>query len=679
MIPKKIKITNFQNFQGTYEIDFSNITSAVVIGPNGAGKSSIIIDPIRFALFGDLRSTKEDLINDNENSCSVEFTFEKNQHTYQITRSLRRSDGKVSLSYEEEGIDKSERKPSATQERIDEILGFTDDLLISTCISIQDGVHALVNKAPGEKEKIFSKLLNFDVWFRKRQYVSDWLNNNEGLEKKIEQLKEDKAKKDAVIRKSKETTVDWGKKLAAFNMQEQALREKIKSYEALSKEQLILREEIHQLTNRLQNIKGQLQASRPNMPSLVIEEEIKHLQQKKDEASTLYTEYQTYSKEFNDYFNEVENKRFELQQLTHVRASFELLDKVPCINTHYHDQCHILADAHSLKKKVLEFAPDLKTYEKVVADIEREYDSLKVQKTDLSSTLFTIQSDISTYDKLTQISAASLIASQAQEGVIKELQLEYKETEDLLQKKEASLLHGDLFNCEGDQKQLLDLTSRITSLQTDLKHLKNALIVDLNDSQRIDEELSTLNESFHEYSNYKTLYQVYKDIPAVLLNDIIPQIETYANLILKDIFPGHQFIIRTHRETKKDTLVKTIDILCAYKNGLRRFESLSGSERFRYSLAFRLALGWVNSELYNIPLNFFIIDEGFGSLDDVGTTVVKELLRSVADKFKLFLVITHVEELKDTFDTQIIVNIEGITPRIDVIKVKAHYDVNIYD
>ena len=72
--------------------------------------------------------------------------------------------------------------------------------------------------------------------------------------------------------------------------------------------------------------------------------------------------------------------------------------------------------------------------------------------------------------------------------------------------------------------------------------------------------------------------------------------------------------------------------------------------------------------MYNTQIGFFIIDEGFGSLDAENVDAVKDVLREVAKQFDLFLVITHIEDLKDTFDEEIHVSSLKNGSHIDILK-----------
>jgi len=65
------------------------------------------------------------------------------------------------------------------------------------------------------------------------------------------------------------------------------------------------------------------------------------------------------------------------------------------------------------------------------------------------------------------------------------------------------------------------------------------------------------------------------------------------------------------------------------------------------SIALRVAMSNVSS----LPKpNFFIIDEGFGTLDNAAIEACNRLLFSLKRYFKSVIVITHVDGIKDSAD-----------------------------
>jgi len=111
--------------------------------------------------------------------------------------------------------------------------------------------------------------------------------------------------------------------------------------------------------------------------------------------------------------------------------------------------------------------------------------------------------------------------------------------------------------------------------------------------------------------------------------------------------------IETQRETKKGDTVETLDINIADELGTRNYEMFSGGEAFRINFAIRIALSRLLARRAGAPLPTLIIDEGFGTQDEIGIEKIKEAISSIQDDFEKILVITHIEELRDAFPSRI--------------------------
>jgi exonuclease SbcC len=118
-----------------------------------------------------------------------------------------------------------------------------------------------------------------------------------------------------------------------------------------------------------------------------------------------------------------------------------------------------------------------------------------------------------------------------------------------------------------------------------------------------------------------------------------------------------QLQLATRRETKAGKVAETLDIRISDEVGQRDYEMFSGGEAFRIDFALRIALSQLLAERSGASLATLIIDEGFGSQDQEGLDRLVDALVSIKDRFRLVLVITHIEDLKQRFDR-----------RIDVIK-----------
>jgi exonuclease SbcC len=175
-------------------------------------------------------------------------------------------------------------------------------------------------------------------------------------------------------------------------------------------------------------------------------------------------------------------------------------------------------------------------------------------------------------------------------------------------------------------------------------------------------ELETQRQEIsNSIKQYKQLEEAFgKDgVPALLIEQALPNIEAKANQIL-DRLSGGTMSIRflTQREFKdsgREDLKETLDIQIRDQAGFRDYELYSGGESFRINFAIRLALSHVLAQRAGARLQSLVIDEGFGSQDAVGRQRLIEAINLIQDDFEKILVITHIEQIKEAFSTQLLV------------------------
>jgi exonuclease SbcC len=159
-------------------------------------------------------------------------------------------------------------------------------------------------------------------------------------------------------------------------------------------------------------------------------------------------------------------------------------------------------------------------------------------------------------------------------------------------------------------------------------------------------------------------------VPALLIEQALPEIETRANTIL-DRMTGGAMSVRfdtqaEYKDKRREEKKETLDIKISDSNGTRDYELFSGGEAFRVNFAIRIALSEVLAQRAGARLQMLVIDEGFGSQDALGRQRLIEAINLVKEDFAKILVITHIDELKDVFPTRIEVEktSEGSTLRV---------------
>jgi exonuclease SbcC len=162
-----------------------------------------------------------------------------------------------------------------------------------------------------------------------------------------------------------------------------------------------------------------------------------------------------------------------------------------------------------------------------------------------------------------------------------------------------------------------------------------------------------------QIARHKTLERAFgKDgVPALLIEQALPQIEQKANDLLDRLSDGHmsiRFVTQAeYKDKKRDDLKETLDIQISDSAGLRNYEMYSGGEAFRVNFAIRLALSEILSQRKGARLQTLVIDEGFGSQDTQGRQRLIEAINLVKHDFAKILIITHLDELKDAFPNRI--------------------------
>jgi ATPase involved in DNA repair len=193
-----------------------------------------------------------------------------------------------------------------------------------------------------------------------------------------------------------------------------------------------------------------------------------------------------------------------------------------------------------------------------------------------------------------------------------------------------------LEQCLAEVGKLEQLEQQIKLYQAQVEKLKTKQ-QELEYRQKIHQELAT---SFGK-----------NGIQALVIETIIPQIELEANQILGQL-SNYQLNLRfiTQKSGKRsDKFIDTLEIEIADHQGTRPYETYSGGEAFRINFAVRLALSRILAQRTGGTLQTLIIDEGFGSQDEIGCDRLVAAIEAVSQDFACILVITHIPKLKEAF------------------------------
>lgn len=239
-------------------------------------------------------------------------------------------------------------------------------------------------------------------------------------------------------------------------------------------------------------------------------------------------------------------------------------------------------------------------------------------------------------------------------GLVKEQESAYQAAAASLKSLQASL--PDIQSMERDYRTTRESENH---LRLEVGAARQNVLVLKDLKVRRDELEQERENSARQASLYRTLERAFsKDgVPALLIEQALPQIENKANQILEKLTDGRmnvKFITQAeYKDKSRDDLKETLDIQISDTAGIRDYEMYSGGEAFRVNFAIRLALSEILAQRAGARLQTLVIDEGFGSQDAHGRQRLIEAINLIKDDFQLILVITHIEGLVDAFPNRI--------------------------
>jgi exonuclease SbcC len=212
---------------------------------------------------------------------------------------------------------------------------------------------------------------------------------------------------------------------------------------------------------------------------------------------------------------------------------------------------------------------------------------------------------------------------------------------------------------EAAEIQLLGLQEQENRLRMEVGAARQKVLV-LDDLKNRRQALNVERDGLkNQVGHYRQLERAFgKDgVPALLIEQALPQIESKANEVLDRLSQGTmavRFVTQAaYKDKHREDLKETLDIQISDGAGSRDYEMFSGGEAFRVNFAIRLALSEVLAQRAGARLQTLVIDEGFGSQDAQGRQRLVEAINLVHQDFARILVITHIDELKDAFPIRI--------------------------
>lgn len=222
---------------------------------------------------------------------------------------------------------------------------------------------------------------------------------------------------------------------------------------------------------------------------------------------------------------------------------------------------------------------------------------------------------------------------------------------------------------ESESKKKFELIERKSAITLNQKNLHTRISTNstlLENISKKSNELSNLEERF------KWIKSLSDTANGNLAGKERVALETYVQMTYFDriiarantrfmVMSDGQYELKRklNAENKRSQSGLELDVVDHYNGSERSVKTLSGGESFKASLSLALGLSdEIQSSAGGIQLDTMFVDEGFGTLSDNDLQQSIKALASLASGNRLVGIISHVSELKEKIDRQIVVTKE---------------------
>jgi exonuclease SbcC len=190
---------------------------------------------------------------------------------------------------------------------------------------------------------------------------------------------------------------------------------------------------------------------------------------------------------------------------------------------------------------------------------------------------------------------------------------------------------------------------------------------ELESADRSRRELVRLEARLTELGGEKRLHdeldRTFTDLRTDLNHALRPELAGIASGFLAELTDGRYDRVDLDEDYR----------LVVFEDGLPK-PVISGGEEDLANLVLRLAISQMIAERAGQAFSLLVLDEVFGSLDDVRRQHVVALLRRLHDRFEQVIVITHIDDVRDGLDHSLLVSYDEETGAAQVRAVSAGDD-----
>ncbi len=208
--------------------------------------------------------------------------------------------------------------------------------------------------------------------------------------------------------------------------------------------------------------------------------------------------------------------------------------------------------------------------------------------------------------------------------------------------------------------EIQGLSEEVNTLAQKLGRLEGELSRVEEDNKKLHEITVSLNDFKHKYDTAKELSSVLrgKALAEYVCEEYLEEITLSANQKLSILMDGRY----TLKFEEKEFFVED-----NFNDGkVRPASTLSGGETFIVSLSLALSISDAISMLSSRSMDFFFLDEGFGTLDSELCSVVISSLHKLESQNLTIGLISHVAELEESVKNKVLITKDANGSKIKV-------------
>ena len=368
---------------------------------------------------------------------------------------------------------------------------------------------------------------------------------------------------------------------------------------------------------------------------------------------------------FNDKCNNCKNNREEINEierynLNSIRDENEILEDIN--NLMLEDEKNKLYDLEQKLKYIEKDCNDEINENKI--KIKQNENSKNEFENNKNSKLINLQKEVDEYllllenNKLLEIDNDINIKIEQKQEKINKKQKEFKSLKEVIQnEKEIEERLKELKkvrkNFEKYEEIKIEFDKLIDEEKQNERELKSKKNIERELSSKYgeilgieeiyNEKIKELNDNKEQHKKIIKVVDLYEknNFIGFIMDNYVKRLETLINNTLMSIVDY------------KVKIEQDIDELRIYKienEAMINIRQLSGNEKFLINIAVKSAL---NNMSVSFKTNFFIIDEGFGSCDEIRLKKINNLLDLLNKEFELCLVISHLDIIKSKKNKEI--------------------------